>query len=460
MITTDRIRCIASEGLGHPGSTLAHSMAWFRDSLYLGTSAPSSRSAEDRARIWRWSPGTEEWDLVHDSPVLPLDEDGRARLAWLGRGGGGGIRRSQAAAGVESFGREMGVRSMRVFQGPSDAAPCLYAGTLSIRGGLILRSEDGRNFEPVIDPGMGDDRIMSFRGLVAHEGLFFASPAGTISATGIDRNLAPSAIVHVSRDPAKGSFVPACAPSFGDPTNRGVFALVSANGRVHAGTGNPARGFQLWSTDATGEPPFVWRRDLTDGAWRYNHNMSVVDMCGFGGSLYVGTGVAGFGYDVDNDIGPCAAELIRVNPDGSWDLIFGEPRFTPDGLKVPLSGLGPGLGDPWNSAIWSMAVHEGVLYIGTHNWKSNDLAARGAGTALSGGYQIWGSADGETWTEVVADGFGNPGSTGMRRLFSTPVGLFMGSSNHTRLVQTQARLRGGAIQETESPGGFEVLLGV
>lgn len=459
MITTDRIRCIASAGLGHPGSTLAHAMAWFRDSLYLGTSAPGSRSAEDRARIWRWSPATEEWELVHDSPVLPLDEEGRARAAWLGRGGGGGARRAQAA-GIESFGREMGVRSMRVFQGPGDAAPCLYAGTLSISGGLILRSEDGRHFEPVIAPGMGDDRIMSFRGLVAHEDLFFAVPAGTISAAGIDRNLAPEAIVHVSRDPARGRFAPGCAPSFGDPANRGLSALISANGRVHAGTSNPARGFQLWSTDATGEPPFTWRRDLTDGAWRYNQNMSVAAMCGFGGSLYVGTGIPGPGHDADNDIGPCAAELIRVHPDGSWDLIFGEPRFTPDGLKVPLSGLGPGLGDPWNAAIWSMAVHEDVLYIGTRNWRSNDLAARGAGAEMAGGYQIWASPDGETWTEIVADGFGNPGSTGLRRLISTPVGLFMGSSNQTRLVKAQAMLHGGAMQETDSAGGFEVLLGV
>jgi hypothetical protein len=455
MITTDRIRCIASEGLGHPGSTLAQAMAWFQDSLYLGASAPGSRSVEDRARIWRWSPATEEWELVHDSPVLPLDEEGRARAAWLGRGGG-----ARRTAGIESFGREMGIRSMGVFQEPGDAAPCLYAGTLSIHGGLILRSEDGRHFEPVTDPGMGDDRVLSFLGLVAHEGRFFAAPAGTISATGIDRNMTPEAIVHVSRDPARGGFVPACAPSFGDPANRGISALVSANGRVHAGTSNPARGFQLWSTDATGEAPFVWRRDLMDGAWRYNQNMQVSEMCGFGGSLYVGTGVPGLGLDADNDIGPCAAELIRVHPDGSWDLIFGEPRFTPDGFKVPLSGFGPGLGDPWNSAIWSMAVHEGVLYIGTQNWKSNDLAAHGAGATMSGGYQIWASADGETWTEVVADGFGNPGSTGMRRLISTPVGLFMGSSNHTRLVRTQARLHGGAMQETESPGGFEVLLGV
>lgn len=457
MLTTDRIRCIASEGLGHPGSTLAHSMAWFQDSLFLGTSAPSARSAEDRGRIWRYRPEPGEWELVHNSPILPLDEDGRARVAWLGRGGGGGIQRSQTAA--EVFGREMGVRSMRVFQGASDSAPCLYAGTLSTRGGLILRSPDGIRFDPVITPGMGDDRIMSFRGLVTLGEQMFISPAGTISAAGIDRNLAPSAIVHVSADPVKGDFVQACEPGFGDPTNRGVFALVSANGRVYAGTGNPARGFQLWSTDGAGDAPFTWRRDLTDGAWRYNHNMSIVDMCGFGGSLYVGSGVAGFGYDADNDIGPCAAEVIRLNPDGSWDLIFGEPRFTPDGLKVPLSGLGPGLGDPWNSAIWAMAEHEGVLYIGTHNWRSNETAGRGGLEGMVGGYQLWGSADGETWTEVIADGFGNAGSTGMRRLFSTPVGLFMGTSNHTRLVQAQARMRGGEVPDPESPGGFEVLLG-
>ena len=447
---------VATGGLGHPGSTLAHSMAWFRGALYLGTSSPSTRGPEDLGRIHRLDPATGAWTEVFASPVLALDDRAQARAAWLGSGGGGGMRRTQQTA--EAMGRDFGFRSMAVFQGASDAAPCLYVGTMSLWGGQVLRSEDGKTFAPVMAPGNGDDTVMSFRGLTALGGRLFASPAGTITEERIDRNLAPQALVLVSDDPASGVWTEACIPGFGDPVNRGVFSLGSAHGHVYAGTGSPARGFQLWRTRAEGTAPYAWERVLTDGAFRFNHNLSTAAMAEFNGDLYIGSGIPGFGYDVDNDVGPCACELIRLRPDGSWDLIFGEPRFSPDGLKVPLSAMGPGLGDPYNSVIWSMGVHDGALYIGTHNWEPNDIAMNGAGAPMRGGYQLWGSTDGEDWVPVLIDGNGSVTSTGVRTLLSTPVGFFLGTSNHTKLLQTQLRLRGRADELAEVSAGFDVWL--
>lgn len=457
ILTKDNFAALVQGGFGHSGSTLAHSMAFFGKHLYVGTSSPSTKSPEDRARILRHDPVAGTWETVFESPILKMGPRVRERSTWLSTGGGGGRRRQEA--GSDTMGRDFGMRSMAVFQGKSDPTPCLYVGTMSIWGGLILRSSDGQSFEPVTKPGIADNTVMSFRGLTPFKGRLFASPAGTITEERIDRNLAPKAVVYVSDDPASGKWQLANLPGFGDDKNQGVFSLTSAHGYVYAGTGSPTRGFQLWRTDATGEAPYTWTRVLTDGAFRFNHNLSTGAMTEFNGDLYVGSGIPGFGYDADNDVGPSAAELIRVRPDGTWDLIMGEPRFSPDGLKVPLAAMGPGFDNEYNSVIWAMCVHEGTLYAGTHNWEPNAWAMDRNSTAIRGGYELWASEDGEGWTKVLDQGGGNSMGCGVRTLLSTRHGLFLGTLNHTKLIRFQASLRGGKDFIGDQPTGFDVLLG-
>ena len=36
-------------------------------------------------------------------------------------------------------------------------------------------------------------------------------------------------------------------------------------------------------------------------------------------------------------------EILRIYPDGSWDVVIGAPRVTRSGLKIPLACLGPGM---------------------------------------------------------------------------------------------------------------------
>jgi hypothetical protein len=457
ILPTEAFEVVAQGGLGHPGSTFAHSMAWFRGRLYVGTSAPSARDEEERARIVARDPATGEWETVFESPVLPLDASAQARARGMTQTAGGGQRRQEDTA--TRMGREYGLRSMCVFQGKSDSAPCLYVGTMSIWGGLILRSEDGRTFEPVTAPGIDDDTQMSFRGLTALNGLLFTAPAGTVTEERMDRNLAPRAVVYVTDDPVAGQWREACLPAFGDPMNVGVFALATAHGQVYAGTGSPQHGFQLWRTKAEGEAPYEWERVLTHGAWRFNHNLSVAELIEFDGDVYVGSGIAGFGYDRENDVGPCAAEILRVHPDGSWDLLVGEPRFTPDGLKVPLSAMGPGFDDAYNSVIWNFEVHDGVLYAGTHQWEPYHWAMHGKGAPIRGGYQLWATTDGEEWVRVLTDGHGKTTSIGIRTLCSTPDGLYVGTTNYSKLISRLARgLSGVDMSGMDLTEGFEVLL--
>jgi hypothetical protein len=447
VLSADRFSVITSGGAGRESSITAQSMAYFRGSLYLGMAGANPVEAKDAPRIVRYDAGQDKWQTVYEPPLI--DPHRRSNVPDLSLG--------KELAGLDKFRRSVaplprdtGYRSMCVFQGKTDEAPALYVSTMSRTGGLILRSADGETFEVVGEPGLGDPDIYSFRGLVALGDRIFASAAGVITDEYLDREVGHEAKIYVSDDPRSGHWVAAAEPGFGDRSNLAVTALAPAFGRLYAGTANPDMGFQIWQTEARGSPPFDWVPLVIDGGGGFNQNFAVGAMAEFNGALYVGSGVTGFGYEAGHDIGPASCELMRVFPDGNWELISGHMRFTSDGLKLPLSLLGAGLGDFYNSMIWSLAVHDDVLYLGTSQWEGLRCLEIGA-AEIVGGYQLWASVDGEKWTPVLDDGRGNPASVAIQTLQSTPDGLFAGSSNHSRLF--------GVIGNRRFPSGLEVLLG-
>jgi len=137
----------------------------------------------------------------------------------------------------------------------------------------------------------------------------------------------------------------------------------------------------------------------------------------FKGRLYVGT--------------DRPAELIRIYPDDSWDLIVGTPRETPDGIKSPLSGFGPGFDYAMNVHIWRMQAHDGWLYVGTCDqstaWKEipfiNDIFEPYMG------FDLFTTPDGEHFTMLTRTGFDHKLDYGVRTFASTPYGLFLGTTN-------------------------------
>jgi len=451
-LSADRFAPIASDGFGRDSAMSAQCMTYFRGSLYVGTAAANPVGANDAPRILRYDADGDRWQTVFESPFVEAHH--RSHVPDLSL--------SKELAGLEKFRRSLaplprdtGFRSMGVFQGKSDEAPALYVSTMSRGGGLILRSADGETFEPVSAPGLGDPDIFSFRGLVAHGGRLFACAAGAVTDEYLDRELGLAGKLFVSDDPRGGQWVAAAETGFGDHANVAITALAPAFGRLYAGTANPEMGFQIWHTEARGSPPFDWVPLVIDGAGGFNNNFAVGAMAEFNGALYVGSGVTGFGYEIAQDIGPASCEVMRLFADGNWDLVAGQMRFTPDGLKVPLSLLGPGLGDFYNSMIWSLAVHDDILYLGTSQWEGLRCLEIDAAEVV-GGYQLWSSADGEKWVPVLDDGRGSPAAVAVQTLQSTPQGLFVGSTNYGRLFGALGNRRHPPV---EFPAGCEVLVG-
>lgn len=443
-LTSGHFRQIAKNGVGDPSNAYVHGMTFYEGRLYCGMTRNSFKllklfppidppalepwpvsvpekvqDLDMQGQIWRWTPQTDTWELAYRSPMIP------------GKQG-------------EPAPRDLGYRGMTVFQGKSDTKPTLYASTMStvLRGcaAHVLRSEDGLNFEPACEPGIGNPMISTFRELVGFDGWLYAPPAGE----GIQFNSNRTGVLKRSNDPRSGKWEVACDLGFGDATNNGIFMMTVANGQLYAGTFNNFEGYQIWTTPPCGDGPLKWRKVISRGGYRGPLSQIAMAMVEFNGALYVGSSIQNGGYDRTNLVGPGAGEVIRIWPDDSWDLLVGTPRETPEGVKRPLSGMGPGFDNVFAGYTWRMCVHDGWLYCTTFDWSVFlQYAHRPSPTAkkltgalsfeqlaeIGGGFELWRTKDGVSWQPVSLNGMGNPYNYGGRTMVSTPVGLALGTAN-------------------------------
>jgi hypothetical protein len=485
----------ARGGLGDGHNSFAHSMAWFQDKLYLGTTrsnlcmlrvqtayvetplevwpvdCPTTMDGlytlDRRSQIWCFDPRDGSWEMLLQSPMVE-GNDGRP------------------------VPREIGYRSMEVFHGTATEAPALYVSTWApgrAPGGLILRCTDGRTFEPVTPYGVADPPFSTTRSLTTFQGRLHFAPTAQRGQTGGQQNIARPQVL-ASATPEAGDWEAVNEPAFGDAGNLGIFSLATAAGQLYAGTLN-TEGLQIWATDGSplhgpkARPAnaiesryYRWRKICDKGAGRGPLNQAVASMTEFKGALYVGTGIQGGGVDRVNKVGPAAAEILRVNPDDSVDLIVGDRSDEGIMGREPLSGLSSGFGNFFNGYMWAMGEHDGWLYVGTYDWSVTlrwakfDGATEKVQTLMQlvgteaiidadGGADLWRTADGENWLPVTKRGFGNAYNWGIRNIVSTPIGLFVGTANvfgPTVAIRDAATDTGwGYIQNPD--GGLEVWQG-
>ena len=464
---------MARNGFGDPANAYVHSMAHFRGAVYAGT----SRHSMALLKLFPppVPPGMDPWPVRVPDDVEDLDLHGQLwRLPDRGRTWTK-VHQSPDIRGRDGklVPRDLGYRGMTVFQGASDPAPALYVGSIStvLRGtaARLLRSEDGREFEPVGPPGLGNGQVSTLRAMTGFDGYLYVPPAGE----GRTFNSNRASIMMRSADPAKGPWEQACEPGFGDPGNTGVFEVAVFAGHLYAGTFNAVTGYQVWKTPANGAGPTRWTKVVDQGAHRGPRNEIAMSMAVFRGSLYVGSAVQNGGFDRVSKVGPAAAEIIRINPDDSWDLVVGEERRTPQGAKRPVSGSGPGFDNPFAGYFWRMAVHDDWLYVTTFDW-GVFLPLAGAPSPLAqtlidrhgaqelaqrcGGFEMWRSHDGADWQPVTTTGFGNPYNYGGRTLLSTGRGLLVGTANPFA-PETPMRSAAGWHYQVNPDGGAEVWLG-
>ena len=173
-------------------------------------------------------------------------------------------------------------------------------------------------------------------------------------------------------------------------------------------------------------------------------------MLTFRGALYFGSMHVPFQYecaDPDNllicslekYLNTHAISIFKLVEDPAGNVtaecLFGENK---GGKYKPTLGK-PGFGNPYNNYTWSMAVHDGYLYVGTMDFSffmSDALAAYGIGGSFPGmkpyqkfGFDLMATPDGITWTPVTIDGLGNETNWGARWLVDDGQYLYLGTAN-------------------------------
>lgn len=471
-------RLTAPNGFGDRWNHYAHCMTVFEGKVYVGTTRgtfqghrwilarPNLRpwpvnspehiyDVPRQAEIWCHDPATDEWTQVYQAPLVPSIKGGDRLVP-----------------------RYIGYRGIGVFKGTSDAKPCIYVSTWAPQLAEppdILRSEDGVHFAPTARPPFAPT-VRSFRTLQPFDGRIHTTP--TSSAAGarqISDSVGSDSTIYATDDVQASPWQPANAEGFGNPDNVTVFEMEVFNDHLYAATVNPETGFELWKTPG-GALPYPWTRVLQHGAGRGVFNEVGTSLCVFQGALYIGTGVLSGGYHRAKNIGPAAAELLRVWPDDSWDLIVGDSRDAPEGLRYPLSGFAAGFDNLFNGYLWRMVVHDGQLYAGTFNWGQiipslrlstwppdalalMDHWGREQLIESRGGAELWRSADGERWESVTLNGFGNQFNWGIRNLASTPAGLFVATANPYGPTVAQEQPDGDWGYVDNPRGGCEIWLG-
>lgn len=160
-----------------------------------------------------------------------------------------------------------------------------------------------------------------------------------------------------------------------------------------------------------------------------------------------------------------SVNLYRMNKDEEIELVVGNAdEMFPRGS---LSGLGSGFGHNENQYIWKMVVYDGKLYVGTYDassflipldeymndkdtteaWKRavdgyvKKLCKNYTGVPQSAytcteyldkavfGFDLYVTEDGEHFTKITDDGFGDPYNHGCRAFGITNEGLFVGTAN-------------------------------
>ncbi|MEO0421924.1 MAG: hypothetical protein AAF184_06295 [Pseudomonadota bacterium] len=407
--------------LGFMGRYTARQGSGLQDQGRFGSMRADTGGNDDEgAQIWRYDPTTREWKLLYDSPMVE-GRDGTTRV------------------------RDRSIRAGGICQAKGDKEPVLYMGIGTLEYQCVfLRCEDGENFVECDEQGfgLGDEDVPSVRNIESVNGKLFSTPTGKNFGRGMfDDNLTDFPYVYETEDPLHGNWVPTCERAFGDETNLSINEIKVFEGHLYAATINKRKGFQIWKCKPEGKPPYKWTKIVENGAWRPISSVPS-SMTVFNGALYVGCTLQRQGRGGRDRFGPFPAEMIRIHPDDSWDLVCGQPRFTPQGYKRPTSNRLGGLDDYFTHVFWRFAEQDGWLYLGTASWKwmptylkdrwdlsEEKYAWLEEETAKreEGEFRLWRTRDGDDW-ELVSDvGFpgGNPLNYGIREVVGTPLGLFV-----------------------------------
>ena len=169
---------------------------------------------------------------------------------------------------------------------------------------------------------------------------------------------------------------------------------------LYAAVIDPIAGFDVYHC-TLGNGSAAFELVLTKGARRFAINAAVSGMMPCEQGLLIGTAALA---NPSHPVGDWGPELLLIPQSGSWDLIAGQPRFSPEGLLLPASSQMPGMGQNGNAAIRGMARHGTSVIIAVQEFSGSSHEDRRT-IALdlsdySGAVRLYLSSDLEDWKQI------------------------------------------------------------
>lgn len=238
-------------------------------------------------------------------------------------------------------------------------------------------------------------------GLAVAEGQLWVLDGDVLHSDGRDQQLFHLSLID---DDAEWSPVPVAG--LGLTPVRAITALASLAPWLYLAVCDPVAGFDIYRCDL-GDVLGDFARVIGSGAQRFAVNAAVSAVASTPAGLLIGTAPMAHG---PGPIGNWGPEVLVLNAAGGWDLIFGQPRFSPEGLRIPASGMGPGLGHAGNAAVKAMAHAQidgrwitcVVLQQFSGKPAPDRAITRYDPRDYAGRIAIYTSGDMDSWTQVAA----------------------------------------------------------
>ena len=293
-----------------------------------------------------------------------------------------------------------------IFSSLNNLQSCLYIQVNSPFGEQLISSENGVNFDLIAVNNFSQNNSIPLNQFLAYQNRLYALPINT-GFEHPNQGEEPNFISYCDA-PQTLKWQSIKAQEFSSYSNNYVTKMAVFNNSLYIATFTSNQGFQIWKHQNQLPSENSWEPIIIKGAYRYSLNQQVSSMAVFQNDLYIAAGISKSKNDHFDNLYQSGFELIRVYANGDWDLIVGTPKFTPEGLKVPLAVMGAGFDHPDNQEVQFLVVHNNFLYLGYQN---------------TDGFQVWRTADGEVWKLVLINELNRYHHVEVKTALSTPLGL-------------------------------------
>ncbi len=358
--TLNYVQNITPPALIETKGEIASSIIVFQEQLYLAIASYQTRKGSNYISIMRYDTEASNWQEMYRSSLLLESNDSDTETPQI------------ANINLQV--------DFAIFQGKEEVQEALHIHVISPFNYQLIDSKNGVDFSLIYSAQPSETAFVPRQKFISYQQQLYSLP----SNTQVLETTAETPFIYTCTSPQSGEWNSFKAAQFGE-SNQRISNTVVFNNFLCAATENLTQGFQIWKTQNDASKSPSWEPLLTKGAYRYSLNPRVYSMAVFQENLYVASGIANVSSQDTPSPLPCGFELIRLYPEGDWDLIVGKPKFTPDGLKVPLSAMGDGFDEPYNQRVESLVVHKNHLYLCFEHWD---------------GFQLWRSEDGEIWEQV------------------------------------------------------------